>query len=306
MKGILRIATDLGFDEIDALTGTASENVVVLGNTEQAGPNQGLVWRQVTPARLENIAKACSILRPFREIRVSDNTELANRLFSDKKVSSRLNSWLVRTTDPARIEGDIQGLSLDNVDKIIVTSTEASSFLRRRLHSQVTIEQIEPIQAPLDGATVSPISKLKWIGSADPNDGLQDFLRIVALDDLPAELVWTRVPSASEFGSVVSAIAMLGLESRIEFSVPGTFERFKGRIRQSRTDGDAWLCTARDYPVRSAYELLVANGAYVVAFDSLYAQNLCSATQSNVRLTNEGDVIEAAKALKDIRRGSVL
>lgn len=302
MTAILRIATDLGMDELRDLSSNHDFSVAVVGNTEQVAPTRGLTWRHVTRARLENMARACSGVRAFNEVRISDDAKVANAVFGSKGLKSRLNTWMVRSTEAGRIQTEIDALDFTHVDRVYATSVTAANFLKRRVPPETIIETLSPPR--LSGVAISnqPVERLSWIGSANPDEGLQDFLRIAAQVDLPVEIVWTRTPAPTEFTSAVSSISMLGLEDRVEFGVPGTFEAFEQLGRTSSEVGRLWFLAARDYPARSGYELLVQLGARVMAFDSLYARNLAALYPGRIELVSEGDVLEAADSIEIARK----
>ncbi|MFI2570477.1 hypothetical protein ACH473_18620 [Cellulosimicrobium funkei] len=289
-------------DELQTLAETSRAATVVVGNTEQAVPEFGIVVRQVAPKRLENIARACGRMHRYAEARISGDASIANAVFRDKKINAAVKTWVARSTDGTRIQSEIAELDFSTIDRILVSSNVTKAFLERRVPAGTTIEREDRAGSRGDETLASEPRRLVWVGTPDPNDGLQDFLRIAALVDLPVQLVWTRTPKPGEFTAAVAGMSMLRLEDRVEFSMTGTFESFLQRARRSREDGDVWFCASRDYPERSAFELLARSGAPIVAFDSMYARGLRDSYPEAVALVPEGDVLDAATFLTALSR----
>lgn len=301
MTSILRIAKQLGMDELRSLAMSDSDAAVVLGNLEQPLPVDGLTVRQVVESRLENMARGCARTGSYREIRISDSAKIANVVFGDAKIHSGVRTWYVPETEATRIQAGVEELNLETVDRILVTSVGAQTFLSRRLHEGTLIDVVEPVPAREAKGYPSGFSRISWIGSPDLQDGLQDFLRIAALTDLSVRIVWSTIPGPVEFTAVVASMSMLGLEDRVEFAVPGTFEAFTEEARTSAENGELWVCTVRDVPSRSAYELLLSEGAPLLSFDSMYARNLDRIYPGSQTLVPEGDLQGAAQHIELIR-----
>ena len=85
-------------------------------------------------------------------------------------------------------------------------------------------------------------------------------------------------------------------------NVPGTFEAFAEEARTSAGNGELWVCPVRDVPARSAYELLLSEGAPVLSFDSMYARDLERRYPGAQILVSEGDVQGAAESVESLRK----
>ena len=211
---ILRIAKQLGMGELRSLAESHGDAAVVLGNIEQPLPSKGIVARQVVDSRLENMARGCARTGSYSEVRISDSAKIANVVFGDAKVHSGVRTWYVAETEATRIQGGIDELNLDTVDRILVTSSIAQTFLTRRVPEGTVIDIEEPASDREVGELAADVSRISWIGSADLQDGLQDFLRIAALTELPVRVMWSSIPSSVEFTAAVAAMSVLGLEER--------------------------------------------------------------------------------------------
>lgn len=302
MSTILRIAEQLSMEELHTLATSEDDAAIVLGNLEQPLPTDGLTTRQVVANRLENMARGCARTGSYDEIRVSDSAKIANVVFGDEKVQVGVRTWFVAETEATRIQARIDELRLDTVDRILVTSLVALALLSRRLPEGTVIDLIEPATRRGAEEPFARISGVTWTGTADPQDGLQDFLRIAALIDLPVRIVWSAIPAPAEFTAVVAAMSVLGLEDRVEFAVPGTFAAFAEEARKSASNGELWVCTVRDVPSRSAYELLLSEGAPMLSFDSMYARDLDRRYPGSQVLISEGDVQGAAERIESLCR----
>lgn len=302
MTSVLRIAVDIGFDELYALK-AQRQSVALVGNTEQVVPQVGLESRQVVSSRLENLSRACLKVHRFDEVSVSDNPSIANAVFGDKAARTSTKCWIVRSLDASRISDQIAKLNLDLIDRVRATSQTALEVLKRRLPSNVRIDfhPLVPRIAAYNWHDAT-ISQLSWVGSPDPDEGLQDALRVASQTDLPFKIYWTRTPSPTEFTATVAAVSMLGLEERLEFGIPGTFEAFTKLCSNSTDAGNLWISTTRDYPKRSAWELIAALGAPIVAFDSMYARSLASTYGDAIRLGSEGDVMNLGRMVASFER----
>lgn len=302
---ILRIAKQLGMGELRSLAESDGDAAVVLGNIEQPLPLKGIVARQVAESRLENMARGCARTGSYTEVRISDSAKIANVVFGDAKAHSGVRTWYVAETEARRIQAGIDELNLDTVDRILVTSSVAQAFLTRRVPEGTVIDLEEPASGQEAGATSADVSRVSWVGSADLQDGLQDFLRIAALTDLPVRVMWSTIPTSVEFTATVAAMSVLGLEDRTEFAVPGTFEAFAEEARESADNGELWVCTVRDVPARSAYELLLSEGAPMLSFDSMYVRDLERRYPGAQILVSEGDVQSAAERIASLRKVNV-
>lgn len=299
---ILRIAKQLGMGELRSLAESNGDAAVVLGNIEQPLPLKGIVARQVVESRLENMARGCARTGSYTEVRISDSAKIANVVFGDGKVHSGVRTWYVAETEATRIQAGIDELNLDTVDRILVTSSVAQDFLTRRVPEGTVIDLEEPASGQEAGSTSADVSRISWVGSADLQDGLQDFFRIAALTDLPVRVMWSTIPTSAEFTATVAAMSVLGLEDRTEFAVPGTFEAFAEEARESADNGELWVCTVRDVPARSAYELLLSEGAPMLSFDSMYVRDLERRYPGAQILVSEGDVQSAAERIASLRK----
>ena len=301
---ILRIAKQLGMGELRSLAESDGDAAVVLGNIEQPLPSEGIVARQVIDNRLENMARGCARTGSYSEIRISDSAKIANAVFGDAKICSDMRTWYVEETDATRIQAGINELNMNTVDRILVTSSVAQAFLTRRVPGGTVIDLEEPAPDREARESFADVSRLSWIGSADLQDGLQDFLRIAALTELPVRVMWSTIPTSVEFTATVAAMSVLGLEDRTEFAVPGTFEAFVEEARESAGNGELWVCTVRDVPARSAYELLLNEGAPMLSFDSMYARDLERRFPGAQIFVSEGDVQGAAESIASLRKVS--
>lgn len=298
MSRILRIAPQIAMEELRVLAASDKPVTVVLGNLEQPVPTYGLTTRQVVASRLLNLALACARQKSHDEVRISGDAAIANAVFGDKSIRRRQATWFLSDTDATRIQAGVKDLEVSAVDRILVTSQEAKTFLARRLPLGTTIDLLGVESGRSEQPLKAAPARLSWIGSGDPNDGLHDFLRIAALLDLPTRVVWTAAPPPSVFTAAVASISMLGLEHRVTFAMLGSFRAFVEEADQSEAQAELWVCTARDAPERSAHELLAASGAPLLCFDSMYARNLERRYPGRIELVPEGDVLVAVRKVE--------
>ncbi|MDO4717570.1 MAG: hypothetical protein Q4B08_08405 [Propionibacteriaceae bacterium] len=305
MTTILRVAHSMGMDEMLALSTGEHTAATILGNTDQMLPERGLSCRQVSAARLPNAARTLGRLHFHQEIRISDDAQVAHSVLTDGRVRGAIKSYLIRATDGSEIDACLKDLDLDLFDRLLVTSTITENYLRRRHSPPIPVELVRFVagspQAPLPRG---PISGLTWIGSAHPSEGLQDFLRIVSLTDLPAQILWAAPPAPEQFTSVVAAMSLLGIAGRVRFGWPGPFHSFLSAT-QSAMDNTLWVYTARSYAPRSAIELILHLGGRVVSFDSLYAMELADQFPDHITLTPEGSAPDAAAAIRALAEEEV-
>lgn len=299
MSRLLRVARDLDFSEIQTLSARGEETTLVLGNLDQRIGVASLQVRQVVPSRLANMARACARVRPHAEIVVSDDPAVANAVFADSAVRSGVRSYAVRATDPVVVENELTKLDLSKVDQLKVTSELTRDIVTRRFGRELHVVLEQPSTSDVAPLASGPVHKLVWMGSADPSEGLLDFARIAGSSDLPAEILWSSIPSPEQFTSLIASLGLQGAVERVRFGWPGPFDAFMKRLHRDRHDS-VWVFTGRSRPSRCWLECVLGSGTRVVAFDNHAVRELQALGLGALTAVPEGSVVSAVRAIADL------